>query len=60
MVCHAIGIDNDRGSVSTNLCDSLDEVEVAIEFEVDVEDAIVDLGVDVDSVTATLPGVGAL
>ena len=52
MVCHAIGIDNDRGSVSSNLCDSLVEVEV--------EDAIVALGVDEDSVTATLPGVGAL
>ena len=54
MVCHAIGIDNDRGSVSSNLCDSL------VEVEVEVEDAIVALGVDEDSVTATLPGVGAL
>ena len=52
MVCHAIGIDNDRGSVSSNLCDSLVEVEV--------EDTIVALDVDVDSVTATLPVVGTL
>lgn len=54
MVCHAIGIDNDRGSVSSNLCDSL------VEVEVEVEDTIVALDVDVDSVTATLPVVGTL
>lgn len=54
MVCHAIGIDNDKGSVSSNLCDSL------VEVEVEVEGAIVALGVDEGSVTATLPVVGAL